>query len=142
MPLQIVRSDITTMPVDASEGRKRRFVLMLEWLTLWPTIGPTPVSSQRRDIAAIRLGNRWSSREDRLHRAGGRLIGRGVRAVKVAPARRRQRPSFACGDGPSGWPPPANLTPRLSSDFSTPTSLTSNTSTLLGGITGGRPFSP
>src|SRR3954468_13491376 len=26
-----------------SAGRNRRFVLMFEWLTLWPTIGPTPV---------------------------------------------------------------------------------------------------
>jgi hypothetical protein len=26
-------------------------VLMFEWLTLWPTIGPIPVSSQRRDMA-------------------------------------------------------------------------------------------
>jgi hypothetical protein len=24
--------------------------LMFEWLTLWPTIGPIPVSSQRRDM--------------------------------------------------------------------------------------------
>src|SRR5215469_9795833 len=31
-------------------GRKRRLVLMLEWLTLWPTWGPLAVSSQRRDI--------------------------------------------------------------------------------------------
>src|SRR6516165_12517974 len=32
-------------------GRKRRLVLMLEWLTLWPTWGPLAVSSQRRDMA-------------------------------------------------------------------------------------------
>src|SRR5450755_3569567 len=32
-------------------GRNRRVVLILEWLTLWPTIGPLAVSSQRRDIA-------------------------------------------------------------------------------------------
>src|ERR1700758_4287439 len=34
-------------------GRKRRLVLMLEWLTLWPTWGPLAVSSQRRDIVEI-----------------------------------------------------------------------------------------
>src|SRR5476651_622031 len=32
-------------------GRKRRLVLILEWLTLWPTCGPLAVSSHRRDIA-------------------------------------------------------------------------------------------
>src|SRR5438874_11496695 len=32
-------------------GRKRRLVLILEWLTLWPTCGALAVSSQRRDIA-------------------------------------------------------------------------------------------
>src|SRR6202049_886037 len=31
-------------------GRNRRLVLMLEWLTLWPTCGLLAVSSQRRDI--------------------------------------------------------------------------------------------
>ena len=35
-----------------SAGRKRRLDLMLEWLTLWPIIGPTPVSSQRRDMGS------------------------------------------------------------------------------------------
>src|SRR3954452_15930197 len=48
-----------------SAGRKRRLVLMLEWLTLWPTIGPTPVSSQRRDmgctLARIKRGRDRSS---------------------------------------------------------------------------------
>src|ERR1700757_2203364 len=34
-------------------GRKRRLVLMLEWLTLWPVRGPLAVSSPRRDISKI-----------------------------------------------------------------------------------------
>src|SRR4029079_1518458 len=34
-------------------GRKRRLVLIFEWLTLWPTWGPLAVSSQRRDMAKI-----------------------------------------------------------------------------------------
>src|SRR5882757_3767415 len=34
-------------------GRNRRLVLILEWLTLWPTWGPFAVSSQRRDMAKI-----------------------------------------------------------------------------------------
>src|SRR5689334_14872954 len=32
-------------------GRKRRLVLMLECLTVWPTWGPLAVNSQRRDMA-------------------------------------------------------------------------------------------
>src|ERR1044072_5678509 len=32
-------------------GRKRRLVLMLEWLTVWPDRGPFPVRSQRRDMS-------------------------------------------------------------------------------------------
>ena len=32
-------------------GRNRRFVLILEWLTLWPTSGFLPVRSQRHDMA-------------------------------------------------------------------------------------------
>src|ERR1700694_3114628 len=31
-------------------GRKRRLVLRLEWLTLWPVCAVLPVKSQRRDI--------------------------------------------------------------------------------------------
>src|SRR4051794_24767861 len=34
-------------------GRKRRLVLMFEWLTLWPTCGPLPVRSHRRDMVEI-----------------------------------------------------------------------------------------
>src|ERR1700686_2006747 len=32
-------------------GMNRRLVLMLEWLTLWPLMGPLPVRSQRHDMA-------------------------------------------------------------------------------------------
>jgi hypothetical protein len=32
-------------------GKKRRFVLMFEWLTLWPTWAVLPVNSHRRDMA-------------------------------------------------------------------------------------------
>src|SRR6202021_388316 len=37
-------------------GRKRRLVLIFEWLTLGPTWGPLAVSSQRRDILKILFG--------------------------------------------------------------------------------------
>src|SRR6056297_1551887 len=43
-------SDISA--VSFRFGRNRRLVLLLAWLTLLPTIGPFPVSSQRRDIAS------------------------------------------------------------------------------------------
>src|SRR5580692_3531727 len=43
-------------------GRNRRLVLILEWLTLWPTSGPLAVSSQRRDIARNPLPSRLPSR--------------------------------------------------------------------------------
>src|SRR3981189_3168839 len=39
-------------------GRNRRLVLILEWLTLWPTCGPLAVSSQRRDISQNPLPSR------------------------------------------------------------------------------------
>src|SRR3546814_4630736 len=34
-------------------GRKVRLVLLLAWLTLWPTWRPLPVSSQMRDIVFV-----------------------------------------------------------------------------------------
>src|SRR5262249_2542421 len=34
-------------------ARNRRLVLMLEWLTLWPTCAALPVNSQRRDMLEI-----------------------------------------------------------------------------------------
>src|SRR3954466_3201132 len=33
-------------------GRNRRLVLLLAWETLFPTIGPLPVTSQTRDICS------------------------------------------------------------------------------------------
>src|SRR6186713_766637 len=39
-------------------GRKTRLVLLLAWLTLWPTWRPLPVSSQMRDM--VRLSKIWS----------------------------------------------------------------------------------
>src|SRR5438270_7630917 len=36
-------------------GRNRRLVLLLAWETLFPTIGPLPVTSQTRAIAALSL---------------------------------------------------------------------------------------
>src|SRR5690606_12858679 len=58
-----------------SDGRKRRLVLMFEWLTLWPTIGPIPVSSQRRDILrSSRSHPRYvSGRMKQVFAAGGPL---------------------------------------------------------------------
>src|ERR1700676_774039 len=68
-------------------GRKRRLVLILEWLTLWPTCGPLAVSSQRRDIAinplpspacSVPRGFKISS----IFRNRGRIVA-GRRGVKV-----------------------------------------------------------
>src|SRR5262249_8320223 len=53
-------------------GRKRRLVLMLEWLTLCPTCAVLPVKSHRRDMAVT------SKSPDCLlvpRRACGRAIG-------------------------------------------------------------------
>src|SRR4051812_40126395 len=84
-------------------GRKRRLVLILEWLTLWPTCGPLAVSSQRRDICLNPLPSRWlsariSGRNRRVRNqvhpgSGGRIGGYG-RYVKV----------LGAGGGPK-WPP-------------------------------------
>src|ERR1700737_906653 len=46
------RPSVSEMKVTLHRfGRNRRLVLILEWLTLWPTCGPLAVSSQRRDIS-------------------------------------------------------------------------------------------
>src|SRR6201996_1374034 len=49
-------------------GRKRRLVLILEWLTLWPTWGPLAVSSQRRDIVQNPLSSPHPSSVQRMAR--------------------------------------------------------------------------
>src|SRR6476620_1364265 len=41
-------------------GRNRRLVLLLAWETLFPTIGPLPVTSQTRAISTPILLKRWS----------------------------------------------------------------------------------
>src|SRR5277367_6129529 len=70
-------------------GRKRRLVLMLEWLTLWPVRGPLAVSSQRRDMSKILatprqpIGRLEGSKMLIRLGAGGR-IGGWLRHVKVS----------------------------------------------------------
>src|SRR4029453_2447223 len=49
---RILRPNVSEISVTLRRfGRNRRLVFILEWLTLWPTSGFLPVSSQRRDIA-------------------------------------------------------------------------------------------
>jgi hypothetical protein len=61
---------------DFSDGRKRRLVLTFEWLTLWPVMGPMPVSSQRRDISGIlvRVGAPAETGTRKWERAGNRPV--------------------------------------------------------------------
>src|SRR5262245_22534623 len=40
-------------------GRNRVFVLLLAWLTLWPTWAPLPVNSQRRAISLLQTQKSW-----------------------------------------------------------------------------------
>src|SRR6266849_3973183 len=74
-------------------GRNRRLVLILEWLTLWPTSGPLAVSSQRRDIAkssfvpgleSLGGSNSRPFQEPRTYR--GRAASRQGRRPDFAPA--------------------------------------------------------
>src|SRR4051812_7936703 len=112
-----LRSRASLMKVTLTRfGRKRRLVLMLEWLTLWPTWGPLAVSSQRRDMASILefdpptraaaiLGAPGANFVS-LKGAGGRIGGKG-RVVKdlggvLGPPRPRCAPSPACGGGLGG----------------------------------------
>src|ERR1700722_9118535 len=67
-------------------GRKRRLVLMLEWLTVWPTCGPLAVSSQRRDISKILCRPRTfppSGVQNHVHLGSRGRIGRVAGGVKV-----------------------------------------------------------
>src|ERR1700753_1558773 len=83
-------------------GRNRRLVLMLEWLTLWPTSGPLAVSSQRRDMSQIL----WLPRQAHtraseggntlfLSGAGGRIGGRAPPVKVLGPAMRPETPVLA-----------------------------------------------
>src|SRR5882757_10728096 len=53
-------------------GRNRRLVLILEWLTLWPTWGPLAVSSQRRDMAKILCHPRTGPKDLRAGHGGSK----------------------------------------------------------------------
>ncbi len=53
-------------------GRKRRFVLMLEWLTLWPTRTPLPVTGHLRAMRHLMQNTPRGSRAAR-RRFLGRL---------------------------------------------------------------------
>src|SRR6202043_1242547 len=76
-------------------GRNRRLVLILEWLTLWPTCGPLAVSSQRRDIlrnplpspglvslGGSKSGPSWERRTYRGSAAGRQGFGPGPAPAK------------------------------------------------------------
>src|SRR4051794_40813534 len=85
-------------------GRNRRLVLILEWLTLWPTWGPLAVSSQRRDIfknplpspgcsARFTGQNRGSNQ---VHPGSGGRIGgkaRGVKVLGLSPVLQARKPA-------------------------------------------------
>ncbi len=43
---------------DCRLGRKRRFVLLLAWDTLFPTIGAFPVTSHTRDMIILVVDNK------------------------------------------------------------------------------------
>src|SRR5580658_1319918 len=72
-------------------GRNRRLVLILEWLTLWPTWADLPVNSQRRDIARPFRKSNARAKPARNRRAkGARLEG--------GPIKTRPNAVNACAD--------------------------------------------
>src|SRR6476661_3336842 len=69
-----LRASASEMKVTLTRfGRKRRLVLMFEWLTLWPTWGPLAVSSQRRDISKILFHPRHSRAASRRRPRGSKI---------------------------------------------------------------------
>src|SRR6202007_1814387 len=56
-------SDSTKIRRFCKLGRKRRFVLLLAWETLLPTIGPLPVTWQTRAIAHSLVNPKLEKRE-------------------------------------------------------------------------------
>src|ERR1051325_9224986 len=74
-------------------GRKRRFVLMLEWLTLWPTWTPLPVTGHLRAISYL-VQQTPSENAPRLLTAGP------GRAPAVSRPRRRQRQGWRAAHRP------------------------------------------
>src|SRR4051812_15547617 len=102
-----LRSRASEMNVTLTRfGRKRRLVLMLEWLTLWPTRGPLAVSSQRRDMSKFlfRSPNECGRHSGRhggsffvLAGSGGRIGGKGgvVKDLPVFPGRAQPEPGIS-----------------------------------------------
>src|SRR5689334_15628886 len=91
-------------------GRKRRLVLMLEWLTLWPTSGPLAVSSQRRDMSKNPLipspAAQWRLKGvlQRLscQRSAGRIGGKGCSVKVLTRAKCGELPFWQAFEGFSG----------------------------------------
>src|SRR5579862_4781020 len=65
-------------------GRKRRLVLMFEWLTLWPTWADLPVNSHRRDMACLKKANAPASPARSIETVLTQLIGTRAMGVKFA----------------------------------------------------------
>ena len=69
-------------------GRNRRFVCTLEWLTLFPVIGPFPQMSQRWDMVSLD----WVGRASET---------RPLWRTRIRPQPRRRRP---VASGSNRWP--------------------------------------
>src|SRR4051794_21699182 len=89
-------------------GRNLRLVLMLEWLTLWPTWGPLAVSSQRRDIFQNPLPSPRSKQRD--SRRAGVQIRVHFQEPRTYRGRRVERQGLRRSEPPSRGSDPLFLT--------------------------------
>src|ERR1700682_4147594 len=88
-------------------GRNRRLVLMLEWLTFWPTLGPLAVSSQLRYISSKSSSTPGTS-EKRVKRAA-----RGFKITSIQGAAYRGRAAGRQGFGDEGSFPIGRKMPSI-----------------------------
>src|SRR5438552_9526428 len=100
-------------------GRKRRLVLMLEWLTLWPTRGPLAVSSQRRDISNILFHPRSAKPPAYLKRRA-----RGSKSLSILRERRTYRGEVGMRQGFGRFLLPAEAATACCGRFSGPGNTT------------------
>src|SRR5581483_7097758 len=87
----ILRPSVSEISVTLRRfGRNRRLVLIFEWLTLWPTSGLLPVSSQRHDMpqSSKNIARKRAGPVNRLGKDRGRIESR-LEGVKT---RKRQKP--------------------------------------------------